>query len=58
MQLIPGPSAESSASLKNFLAQRERIQMVLMRESGKTQPAIAAAMGVSLSTVNLRAYGL
>ena len=33
-------------------AQRERIQMVLLRESGMPQPAIAAAMGVSLSTVN------
>jgi transposase len=33
-------------------AQRERIRMVLLRESGMTQPAIAAAMGVSLSTVN------
>ena len=33
-------------------AQRERIQIVLLRESGMTQPAIAAAMGVSLSTVN------
>jgi Winged helix-turn helix len=33
-------------------AQRRRIQMVLLRESGMTQPAIAAAMGVSLSTVN------
>ena len=32
--------------------QRERIQMVLLREGGLTQPAIAAAMGVSLSTVN------
>ena len=32
--------------------QRERIQMVLLRENGLTQPAIAAAMGVSLSTVN------
>ena len=31
--------------------QRERIQMVLLREGGMTQPAIAAAMGVSLSTV-------
>jgi transposase len=26
--------------------------MVLLRESGMTQPAIAAAMGISLSTVN------
>ena len=33
-------------------AQRERIQMVLLRESGMTQPAIAEAMGVSFSTVN------
>jgi hypothetical protein len=32
--------------------QRERIQMVLLRENGVTQPAIAEAMGVSLSTVN------
>jgi transposase len=32
--------------------QRARIQMVLLREGGMTQPAIAAAMGVSLSTVN------
>src|SRR3989441_9639158 len=37
---------------KILAAQRERIQMVLLRESGMTQPAIAAAMGVSLSTVN------
>src|SRR6476659_7223910 len=28
-------------------AQRQRIQMVLLRESGMTQPAISAAMGVS-----------
>ena len=33
-------------------AQRQRIQMVLLRESGMTQPAIAEAMGVLLSTVN------
>src|SRR5215471_12287911 len=33
-------------------AQRERIQMVLLRESGMTQPEIAEGMGVSLSTVN------
>ena len=32
--------------------QHQRIQMVLLRESGMTQPLIAAAMGVSLSTVN------
>jgi len=31
---------------------RERIQMVLLRETGMTQPAIAEAMGASLSTVN------
>src|ERR1700739_2142348 len=34
------------------VATRQRIQMVLLRESGMTQPEIAAAMGVSLSTVN------
>jgi transposase len=33
-------------------AQRQRIQMVLLREGGLAQPAIAAVMGVSLSTVN------
>ena len=33
-------------------ALRQRIQMVLLRESGMTQPAVAEAMGVSLSTVN------
>jgi transposase len=38
--------------LKIPVKQRQRIQMVLLRESGMTQPAIAAAMGVSLSTVN------
>src|SRR5271155_3154047 len=32
--------------------QRQRIQMVLLRESGMTQPAIAEVIGVSLSTVN------
>ena len=32
--------------------QRQRVQMVLLRESGMTQPLISAAMGVSLSTVN------
>ena len=32
--------------------QRRRIQMVLLREEGLAQPAIAAAMGVSLSTVS------
>jgi transposase len=31
---------------------RQRIQMVLLRESGMTRPAIAEAMGVSLSTVD------
>jgi transposase len=31
---------------------RQRMQMVLLRENGMTQPEIAEAMGVSLSTVN------
>jgi Winged helix-turn helix len=31
---------------------RQRIQLVLLRESGMTQPEIADATGVSLSTVN------
>ena len=39
-------------------AQRQRIQMVLLRESGMTQPLIAAAMGVSLSNGEPGAYGL
>ena len=38
--------------------QRQRIQMVLLRESGLAQPAIAQAMGVSLSYGEPRAYGL
>jgi len=40
--------------LRNKLAaaQRQRIQRVLLRESELAQPAIAPAMGVSLSTVN------
>ena len=37
---------------KGYPEQRQRIQMVLLRESEMTQPAIAEAMGVSLSTVN------
>src|ERR1700693_3249139 len=37
---------------KGHPEQRRRIQMVLLRESGMTQPTIAEAMGVSLSTVN------
>src|SRR2546430_12967150 len=31
---------------------RQRIQMVLLRENGMTQPEIAEAMGASLSKVN------
>ena len=31
---------------------RQRIQMVLLREDGKTQPHITELTGVSLSTVN------
>ncbi len=32
--------------------QHQRVQMVLLRESGMTQPGIAEAMGASLNTVN------
>ena len=52
MQQGPNPAVEDGIALENPAAQRQRIQMVLLRESGMTQPAIAAAMGVSLSTVN------
>jgi uncharacterized membrane protein YeaQ/YmgE (transglycosylase-associated protein family) len=48
----PGPAVENRAAMENTPAQRQRIQMVLLRESGMTQSLIAAAMGVSLSTVN------
>jgi transposase len=37
---------------KMAAGQRQRIQMVLLRESGMTQPLIAAAMGVPLTPVN------
>ena len=46
------PELKTALRWRLAAAQRERIQMVLLRESGMTQPAIAAAMGVSLSTVN------
>jgi hypothetical protein len=38
--------------IRSAEAQRRRISMVLLGESGMTQPAIAGAMGVWLSTVN------
>jgi DNA-directed RNA polymerase specialized sigma24 family protein len=37
---------------------RQRIQMVLLREDGKTQPEIAELTGKSLSTVKPCAYGV
>jgi Homeodomain-like domain-containing protein len=40
----------SALRWKGHPEQRQRIQMVLLRESGMTQSAIAEAMGVSLST--------
>jgi hypothetical protein len=36
--------------------QRQRLRMVLLREEGLAQPAIASAMGVSLSTVIARTW--
>jgi len=44
-------AVENGATMDNTPEQRQRIQIKL-RESGMTQPLIAAAMGVSLSTVN------
>src|ERR1700739_3332777 len=52
MHQTPDPRLENSAAMEITPEQRQRIQMVLLRESGMTQPLIAAAMGVSLSTVN------
>ena len=43
---------KAALRLKIAAEQRQRIQMLLLRESGMTQPLIAAAMGVSLSTAN------
>ena len=40
------------------VAQRQRIQMVLLRESVMTQPAIAAAMGGVAEHSEPRAHGL
>src|ERR1700738_1087006 len=52
MHQRPGAVVGNSVRWKIPAEQRQRIQMVLLRESGMTQPLIAAAMGVSLSTVN------
>jgi transposase len=52
MQQSRGVAAENRVRWKLPAAQHLRIQMVLLGESGMAQPAIAAAMGVSLSTVN------
>jgi len=52
MQQGPNPTVEG----KIPTAQRQRIQMVLLRASGMAQPAIAAAMGVSLSTDRICVY--
>lgn len=38
-------------------AQRRRVPVDRLRESGMTQPEIAAAMGVSLSMVSARVHG-
>ena len=43
---------KSALRWKLPVAQRQRIQMVLLRENGMTRLAIAEVMGVSLSTVN------
>jgi transposase len=45
------PETETALRWKIPTARSERIQKVLQRESGMTEPAIAEAMAVSLSTV-------
>jgi hypothetical protein len=54
MHQTPSPSVKDSATLerRSPAAPAHSDQMVLLRESGMTQPGIAEAMGVSLSTVN------
>ena len=52
MQQSRGAAAEYCAAVEDFRGQRQRIQMVFLRETGMTQPEIAEAIGVSLSTVN------
>ena len=42
---------KTALAWKGNIQRRQRFQMVLLRESGMTQPAIAAAMGVSLNEV-------
>jgi hypothetical protein len=58
MQHSRGAAAENCAAVEDTkipAAQRHRIQMVLLRESGITQPAIAAAMDVTRCTDTARA---
>jgi len=52
MQQVRGSTAENFAVLEDPDRAARAHSKVLLRESGMTQPAIAAAMGVSLSTVN------
>ena len=52
MQQSRGAAAENCVALEDTGGAGPTHQMVLLRESGMAQPAIAAAMGVSLSAVN------
>jgi hypothetical protein len=44
MQQVRGLTLKTAPYWNIPTSQRERVQMVLLRESGMTQPAIAAAM--------------
>ena len=45
MHQRPDSSLKTALRWKGHPEQRQRIQMVLLRESGMTQPSIAEAMG-------------
>jgi hypothetical protein len=53
-----GAATEQELHWKIPAEQRQRIQMVLLRESGMMPPSIAAAMGVFAEHGEPRAHGL
>ena len=52
MHQAASPAVKTALRWKGDPKRRQRIQMVLLRERGMSQLAMAEAMGVSLSTVN------